>query len=550
MDLFPGQSPISPMQVPSEHPGLRAYMQGLDAGKEIPTPAKAIADAFTTGVSAYHKETQQQQVEQQNYYKLEADKLALQQQQASMQNLDQKVQLEAEATQAQRDALARQTRERQEEDEVIGVIQSGNTQALSEGVLSGKYAGVFARNPKLEEIAVKSAAPHWSPDTRDIFLKQQSRRANDQTLQRQQLKNQEDYSKAESGFHEHDTTKEILAKFGDTGLTDRELAKRIDFVPMDSIKVSPEGMAMRTDDNQAWQPNPMYADMSHAQRSKNYYAIDRKSMQVLATDVLPEYKKITENYRATAHRVGGGSIGDSRIEQIVKQVNGQQSGILEERGANVAKPQEAPKVDPLAVMLTPKSAKVAESKATNISLEQFNTEVSRLPLHTDSNRPQYNSKEVVSLFSSALNVSDVAAKKSSSAIKNYLGNLNTQSTWITDPARDRLVKELLSNEPVDLTGYDEEAVNKHNAQVKDMTKAIEQWKLGPKVMAPPIPPPGGAVLVNSPEELYVLRNYARMSDRVNSITNQLTASATKQMQAQSQKELSRQNILAAVARFK
>lgn len=550
MNLFPLQRPVSQIDTPTEHPALRAYMQGLQAGKEIPTPAKALADAFTTGLEAYHGEVQNQQREESNYFAIEANKLALQQRQADMQNMQAREQLEAAQLQQSRDEIARQTRERQEEDELIGMLQEGDTNQLTEALISGQHIGAFSRNPKLEEAVIKRVGPSMPDGIYDYYEKGQNRRQAQTLSEKYALKHKEAYEKAMSNVVGSELITDIQANGGPSDI--RELVRDIDIIDP-SEYVFKDGYMLLNDDDTPMRPtgyDPLKKDNNLEDPTRKKWAVSRKQRKVYSTNVTPEDAKSLFAARGAAKNLGNTEINESRSLSLLKQARGERPDVVDKENSKLAPrtatPQES-QDDIISKLIQPKTI----VGRTPLSLSQATEELQKQPLVDSSNRVSFvASKDVPRLVVNSLAIPEKAANNNIKETRDYLKEVTRDgSRYSKIFARQNFVKKILLDSYPELSdeqksSYDR--VTEHNAQVNNRAKAIEKRGYGDTRVAVGPPPLGGMTLVNSPEELYVLEESERLNQRLDSLEAEMRRAAEQQLKMQSDKSLQRSNIVNAV----
>lgn len=541
MNLFPFQTAVGPLTPPLESIEAAAFSRGLNDAPKLPNTTTQIANAVTQGVESYQdaQSKQQQAV-------LRDQTIAASQRQAERETDPAYIEAENLEIQVKRDEFARAVKTRQRQDELMEVLRSKDNQKIADAVTSGAYADVFASDPKLEQYAVKVAAPSMTPEQQDSFIYSKQNQQYSNMMAAQRLKLEGDYMRSESAYLGSSDTKAILRN--NPELNAQTLAKRAEFVPSGKFKYDDEDRIIKD-------PNTMqYSPMEDANRRDSdpenkdkFDIIDSQTLRVIARGVDKEYRKTFDDFGGSATMVENSNIKDSATVAEIRRARGQRPGVK----TPPRKSDKAPTGPRTPNAVEAQTLQAVQQQAKNVKLTNNKGTVT----------PEAK-QSVVPAIAAALPVSPSAKEKFADRLEQVITNTveSTTDNAIADSfsraekafsvAADQLIlaEDLLSEtwDTQDDGFYTQADVDAHNKQVDEYHAYLKTYPRG-NFFAPKENP---GMKVDTPKQLYVQKKLPELVSRINAGVAQVNSVAKAQLQAEARKGVKRDAIRKAVAPLK
>lgn len=198
---------------------------------------------------------------------------------------------------ARQDEFAQQAQLRQQSQELLGVLQSGDPQAKVQAVTSGQFAQVFAAAPNLQKYAISVTYPLMTDAQKEGFQSQSANADLRNYYLKQQQKISEDFQTSLSNLAGNQTANTVVQDYykGRVPLTD--LPNRVSFVRSDAYERDPET-------GEPIMVNGRVKMNSEAPEGKptSYDLFDKQTGQRIQTGVDLEDKKIFEAYKSNRFR--------------------------------------------------------------------------------------------------------------------------------------------------------------------------------------------------------------------------------------------------------
>lgn len=527
---FPFQTAVGPLQPPIESLELRGAEAGARLGKAVPSTASAIARGVTNAVDAYRKGVESDQ------------RIALNEQQ--IQAGEQALELAPERAAAEQARLLEERRKyaqaeklRQEEQELVDTLQQGAPEQIVDTVMSGKYAQVFAKSPKLYEQTVQRAAPHMNSQQRDLFLKNKSNERFDYWARQNQARLQADAQEAENDFLLNSNLLPA-AKEALPNLNPIAIARRLEFHPTGTYEVSKGELVYDDEGN----PKKGIPDLS----LKTYDVFDRETGKLVAPNIPKKEIELLSNYRTKASMVSNSPYMPTPVEDIVRQYTGQGTALYDNAPPSTPRPRGPRGAPRKAVIDRTRSkigAPVADAPKTVDPIQQLDTNLDKTPVISESGEvdlqqaPQIGvlAAQAISLptevtIPRAEAITDVLQKMSDAAsvarkavpvtseFYGFPATVNVDRAQLNTLAKEAAeAKETLATELLSATweANKEQLEKAYTAQLKQYLQRT----------------PGlfGSTLISSPptsaEELYIQRNKGAILGRLDYISRRIQRKA-------------------------
>lgn len=548
MDLFPAQGRITPLEAPTESPAIRAFLQGLTAGKEIPTATTALADAVTTGIQSYDKQVETKQRQKINDINIENAELGLEERRELQ---PEEIQARKEVLALEQDKRAEEYQMRAEKEELMGILQSGDDDAATEAVISNKYARVFAADPKLEEIATRRALVNADADTRSVMLKQKGSNALANMYARKQLAFDTAHQKAEGSYLESDFTKRVIAR--NKGLDERTLAKNVTFVPAGSVEIK-DGVVVIDPETKQYKTKEGYDPaVKNTQLPNTSIAIDSRTGAVWDESVSKEDEKIVHAYQGTARAASQSFLRSSNSEALVEEAMGR-GGKTPQRPTTEGEAEDANATgNAVERLLSPKNR---DSTEGNIDLPALRKSFNKVPLLNSNGSPELNTPTVRDLFARSLDLPKVINQKYRTRLGEYLSktvsvmdkpNTAVVASYKADRLQEKadIINDMLADdfELKNPSAYTYEKVSAHNLEVD---KYRESLAAGESVL----PPKAGNVYVSSPQELYIEERKPALWSRMGFAAREIHEAGKEQKKARAKAGVRRNSALVVAESIK
>lgn len=551
MDIFPLQSRVAPIEAPVESLAVSGYSQGVRDAEKLPNEITQIAQAVTQGIESYQNVTDKAQEIELNEQRIESNKRL-----ADLQADPNTIAAAKEEVQAKRDEYAESVKQRQRKDELVGVLQSGDTARIVGAVTSGEYADVFSADSDLEKYAIKVAAPDMSEEQRDSFLYQQDARQTRLMYQRNALNLANQEAAAEKAFIGNKAVAGILADYSDMDV--RSLARRARIEPSGRFEYQGEKVVVDPITKRFKQLPP---DKNEEGELKDRYdVIDRTTGRVLRRGISKEDAQVFQTYKGTAAMVPNSALQETEQAKTLRSAIGQKS--------SVNAPSKKPTTAPTGKVSAPKPGEAAAYKV----LEQ---QVGNVPVTTAKGTAEPATSEFIAAnVVSTLELPEETKTKYLPRVKDVVerslkasSDLDITSSFskiqeVTTLAGDQieLAKDILSDqwnslsqaEELNKSGkwqrvaadrFTQADVDKHNKEVEEYEAFIRRQARGEFSGRTFLYSPG--TYAASPKDLFVQKKMPTMLARLNGAISQVQKVGKAQLKARAKKGVAQKQILAA-----